>query len=237
MYSSFWGGSFALATSDTGRTPGEQISEEKESRWLLSAGAGIMTSGDLFKVMIPSGSLPDWLAPAGGEFNSDEFVVTLDEDLQTALSVAYQTVGNWWLRFDFSWSQVDATAEARVGQTVELHLYERMTFLMAGLTVERPLLSTPDFPYLIAGVTMVDLNAVNAQELDQSKTALRFGVGYHHAFDSTWGGRIEIRDTFLQLDSTDHVPAARGVGLVEHEFEEYGPQSLFEITVSITGRF
>lgn len=229
--------SVALAGSDTGRSAAEETTRGSSGRWSFRAGAGVMTSGDLFEVIMPSGMMPEWIAPDGETFHSDEFVVTLDEDLQTAVCVAFLLADAWWLRFDLSWSQANATAEARVGQTVELYRYDQLTFLLSGLTIERSLINTDDYVYVLAGAVLVDVSAANGEGLDQTVLGWRFGMGFHHAFDERWGARFEIRDTLQQLDMGEHTPRAIGTEVVAMEFMELGPQHLFELTFSIGGLF
>jgi len=203
------------------------------SRLRVTAGAGVLTSGDLFKVEVVSRNPQPWLSPAGSQFNSEEFIVTLDEDLLLSASLIYRLVGQWWLRGDLSYAKLDATAEALVGQTVELHLYDQLDFLMAGLTVERPLVSTPSYPFLLAGLAWVDIKAENEAAFDQSDLGWRLGGGYHQQFATSWGLRLEIRDTILQIDTLQHQPLNLNPQEPELKIEQYGPQHLFELALLI----
>jgi hypothetical protein len=206
------------------------------TRFKVTFGAGVLTSGDLFKIEVVSRNPQPWLSPAGSQFNSEEFVVTLDESLLLAVSLFYRLGGQWWLRGDLSYAKLDATTEALVGQTVELHLYDRLAFLMAGLTVERPLIATTSYPFLLAGAALVDIKADHAAELNQSGLGWRLGVGYHHTFNNTWGLRLEIRDTIMQIDTSAHEPINLNPQDPETTKAEYGPQHLFELALLIQRR-
>jgi hypothetical protein len=228
------------AQSVTGRTRPAELSEEGRGggAWVLGAGVGFMTSGDLFTVVVPSGTSAIWQAPGGGIFNAYEFTVTLDEDVQTGLYLARPVLGRWWLRLDFSWSQMDMTAEARIAQTVELHRYDRLTVLMGGLSVERELVRARHFPYVLGGVALVNVGAKGMGDLDQSLLGWRLGGGFQYTFDAHWAGRFEIRDTIQQLDFSEHRPRTiTGTTTPAIEFEQLGPQNFFELTFSIRGIF
>ena len=196
-----------------------------------------MTSGDLFKVEVVNRTPHQWLTPAGQLFNSEEFVVTLDEDMFVGAALSYRVTGMWWLRAVLSYSKVDATAEALVGESVELFLYDRLAFLMAGLVVERPLVATPSYPFLLAGVAWVKLTAEHASELDQDGLGIRFGAGYNHNFGGLWCLRFEIRDTVKQIDTLAHQPTTTEPIEVDTNYTEAGPQNLFEISLMVRGRF
>ena len=221
------------AQSDTGRHRDEQVAGEKIAfrRWWISAGAGMMTSGDLFKVTVNNGVAIPWLPPAGGEFRSDKYTVTFDEDLDLALSLGLRFSRHLTLRGDLSWASVAATAEARVGQTVELHPYETFTFIMAALGLEARLLATPSTPYLLIGATLVDFRADQAAELDQTQLGARIGVGYEHALGASWTIGLEIRDTIVSLDTEDYRPEAATPSYPEITYTSVTPQHLFEILV------
>lgn len=222
----------AQTSTETGRHAPALV-EAGPARLRVTAGAGVLTSGDLFKVEVVSRNPQPWLAPAGSQFNSEEYIVTLDEDLLLSASLFYRLGGQWWLRGDLSYAKLDATAEALVGQTVELHLYDQLAFLMAGLTVERPLVSTPSYPFLLAGFAWVDIKAEHDAAFDQSDLGWRFGAGYHQDFAVSWGLRLEIRDTILQIDTSEHRPLNLNPLDPELKIDQYGPQHLFELVLLI----
>jgi hypothetical protein len=229
-----------LAQSVTGRTR-QAVPPEGEvsgGAWVLGAGAGFMSSGDLFTVVVANGSSPFWQAPGGGSFNAYEFTVTLDEDVQAGIFLAHPFVDRWWLRLDLSWSQMDMTAEARIAQTVELYRYDRLTVIMGALSIERELVHTRHFPFVLGGVALVDVGAKGTADLDQTLLGWRLGGGFQYSFDPHWAARFEIRDTIQQLDLAGHSPrTVAGTTTPAIEFEELGPQNFFELTFSIRGIF
>ncbi len=224
----------APAQTSTGRYAPERRSEP--GRLSVSAGSGALTSGDVFVVRVPGDVVQRWLAPSGTEFAAREFRVTLDEDVLAAVGLAYEATDVWSLRLDLSYSEVDMTALARTSQTVELIPYDRLTFVMAGLEVERALVRAPTHPYLLAGGAVAGISAARAEALDQTRFGLRLGAGLHWPLDPRWAVRLEIRDTIVQIEAADHEPVLVA-GDRAPALEELGPQSLFEIGASIRARF
>ena len=202
--------------------------------WSVSIGAGLLTSGDLFRIVVPDGSARNWSPPLGGTFSAHEILVTLDEDLAVSASVGRRLGGRWRARCDLSWAEVNATAEARVGQTVELHAWERPTFLLAGLDVECQLLRTRLYPYALAGLTFTRLAAAKATALDQTRVGLRGGVGLQLDLAPEWGVRAELRDTWQQFDLTEY---GDDPAFADRTFEELGPQHLFELLLQVRALF
>lgn len=201
---------------------------EEAGPWSVAVGAGLFTSGDLFRIIVPDGTSRLWSPPLGGTFSAHEVLVTLDEDLAVSASVARRFGGRWRARCDLSWAQANATAEARVGQTVELHPWERPSFLLAGLDVECRLLHTRLYPYALAGLTFTRLSATKAAALDQTRLGLRGGGGLQLALGPEWGVRAELRDTWQQFDLGEY---GRDPAFAGCTFEQLGPQHLFEMLI------
>jgi hypothetical protein len=221
--------------SVTGRVRDPELQAREPGRLVFCAGAGVFTSGDLFKITARSGEASWWALPAAGRFYSAEFIVTIDDDLLVNGGVSYQLDPVWALKLDVGWTEANATVEAQVGQTVELYLYDRLTFILGALSVERALLQQSSYPFLQVGAVLVNLSAQGAAGLDQTLWGGRFGVGYHHAFDQRWGFRFEIRDTIRQLDTGAHTDLLTNPE--ESLIEQRGPQNLFEILALVRGRF
>ncbi len=195
--------------------------------WSFQIGGGVLSSGDLFRVVVPSGFPRPWLAPSGAAFNASEFLVTLDEDLLFGAAVSRALGGRWHLRADLAWAQVDATAEARISETVELHLWERLTFVTFSAGVECRLVDGQlTYPYAMGGVVLAGLSATKSAELDQTVLAPRLGVGFQLGLRQGWCVRAEVRDTIRQFDLTSYGDSALFEGC---EFEQRGPQHLFEV--------
>jgi hypothetical protein len=223
--------------SDTGRHRGAIPGQEAPGRLEGMVWGGVLTSGDLLRVEVPSGLTRQWLTPAGGSFNAYEFRVTLDEDAFLGFSLAYALREPWRLRLDVGWAELDATAEARTSQTVELHLYDQLRFFTIGLSVERPLVAEPSYPYLLAGAALTAVGADQATELDQTRLGIRLGAGYQHTFSGGWALRLEVADTIQQLDLEDHVPRLAGGEATDIPLEELGPQNLFEVKAGLSAGF
>ncbi len=207
-------------------------------RWAVSFGAGLFTSGDLFRVVWPGTAARWWTPPGGGQpFFSRDFTVAVDQDVLATMSVSYHLSRRWLTRFDLGWSDVPATARVRIGDladTSELIRYDRLTFVMVGVGVEARLLSTRAYPFLTAGPALVRLSATGASALDQTRLALRGGAGFHWSFDPSWGARAEVHDTLRQFDMSGYGedPALAGA-----QFTQRGPQNLFEFSLSVRGIF
>ncbi len=202
--------------------------------WSVSIGAGLLSSGDLFRVLVPDGSTRIWSAPLGDAFYAHEILVTLDEDAAVSASVGRRLGGRWRVRCDVSWAEVNATALARVGQTVELQAWERPTFLLAGLGVECQLAHASLYPYALAGLTLTRLEAAKATALDQTRVGLRGGVGLQWGLTPEWGVRAELRDTWQQFDLTAYGDDPTFTDLT---FRELGPQHLFELLLQTCVQF
>jgi len=203
-------------------------------RWAVSFGAGMFTSGDLFRVALPEGADPRfWTVPGGGaRFYSTEFRVAVDQDVLATMGLAYHLSRRWLVRLDLGWSEVPTTAYARVSQVVDLVRWDRLTFTLAGLGLEARLASTRLYPYLMAGAALVKLSAAGAPALDQTRLAVRGGIGCQYSLDPSWGVRGEIRDTVRQFDMSRYADDPLFSGA---EFTANGPQNLFEISLSIRG--
>jgi hypothetical protein len=202
--------------------------------WSVAIGAGLLTSGDLFRALVPDESARIWSPPLGGAFNAHEILVTLDEDVAVSAAVGRRLGGRWRARCDLSWAEVNATAEARVGQTVELHAWERPTFLLAGLGVECQLLHTRLYPFALAGLTFTRLAAAKATALDQTRVGLRGGVGLQLDLAPEWGLRAELRDTWQQFDLAKY---GDDPAFADRTFGERGPQHLFELLLQMRALF
>jgi hypothetical protein len=219
--------------AETGRRRSIADEDTRPVRWSFAVGAGIMASGDLFKVRVPSGNDLLWQAPGGSAFNSDRFTVTLDEDLQITLVGSWQAASRLFLRGEFSWARLQATALAIVGQTGEVVPYDEISFYLTGLAAEYRLIAGRTTPYLLGGGAWVVVRSAGDAGLDQSRPGFRFGAGLHHAWGGRWALRGEIRDTLVDLDLTDYRPRAAGVAAPNIELQSLAPQHLWEIFVSL----
>jgi len=235
-----------LAQSSTGRTraPVEEEpvpttpEETREPAWSFNLGAGLVTSGDLFRVTTSGNSGIGWAPPGGGSFVSDDFLVTLDENIGVTIGLGRRLSDRFWARLDFSTSQLNMTAEARSGQTVELYRWDQMTFNLLALTVEYHLVQQPSYPYLLAGGGATKVSGRNTGDYDQTRPSFRFGAGYSQRFLQNWSVRLEIRDTIQDLKFADYQPpVADGNLYPDMTLEELGPQHAVELLLALHGVF
>lgn len=214
----------ATAQTSTGRYAPEAA--RRPARFTLFAGAGVLTSGDVFSV--DGATVQRWLTPGGTSFAAQRFTVTLDEDVETTLGLSYLVASGWRLRLDLAYGQMDMTALARTAEAVDLVRYDKLSAAMAAVAVEAALLSTSSYPYLLAGGVATSLSGDRTGDFDQTLLGLRGGIGFHWALDPSWGVRFEIRDTIHQIDTADHEVRLAGPGEAPAA-EELGPQHFFEV--------
>jgi hypothetical protein len=227
----------SAAQTDTGRhadlrrhAPDTELVERD---WSLAIGAGVMASGDVIKVRVNSGNDLVWRPPAGGEFSSERFTVTLDEAVQIALSGAWRPARRLWLRGDLSWARQKAAALALVGQTVEPFLYDEWDVILAGLAVEYRLTQDRTYPYALVGGVLAVVRSRHDSAVDQDRWSLRLGAGLNHDIDRRWSLRIEVRDTLVDLDLEDYRPTAAGVPNPNLSIQTSQPQQFWEIFAAI----
>ncbi len=215
----------------SGRTPVEREVMASRPAWEFSFGAGVLSGGDLFQVR--SEAVRSWDPPAGAPFNSDKYTVTLDEDLLLAMTLAYVPRPTWKLRLDLAWSEVQASAMARFGETVVVVPYDEVSFTSIGVGVEGVMADAGRFrPYLLAQALLVFVGS-SGGDLDGVRPGARFGLGLQAIVGPNWSFRAELSDTVLQVDSDDHRDALEE----PFEFTEYGPQHLLGATGSVSVSF
>jgi len=235
-----------MAQSSTGRhrapveeEPVEESPEEvRESAWSFNVGAGLFTSGDLFRVTTEGNSGSSWAPPAGGSFISDDYLVTLDEDIGVSIGLGRRLSDRWWLRLDFSASQLAMTAEARSGQTVSLYRWDQMSFNILALSAEYRLVTQASYPYLLIGAGATKVAGSSTSDYDQTRPSFRFGAGFNQRFLQSWSLRLEIRDTIQDLQFADYQPpVVEGNLYPDMNLEEMGPQHAVEILLALNASF
>ncbi|MBC8423296.1 hypothetical protein H8E07_04160 [bacterium] len=195
--------------------------------WAFSVNAGLGAGGDLFQVK--TDLLESWTAPVGGEtFAAKRLTVTLDESLQLGLGLARRLTPRGWLRFQFSWTEMEATALAHA-PFITLVPYDVMTMVRLGLLWEQRLLATPLSPYVCAGVDYLDV-AAKADYLTQSVFAPTVGAGLIYEMAGPWRVTAELSDTIVQLESAGFTAQHWPVGAV---YTERGPQHLISLSVGL----
>jgi hypothetical protein len=203
------------AQADTGRHRATAATEPEEPaaprtdgapRWFFAAGAGVLASGDLFRVRNATDAVTSWQAPGGTVFESRDFVVTLDEDLDLAVAAGRRLAGRTWLRLTLSTSRLGMTALSRVGQGAEVHRWDRLNVVLLGLDVEHRLVAAPHHPFLLAGGALLAVRGAADGSVDQTRPGARLGAGYHLRLNPVWAMRAEVRGSFVSLDLDDYEP-------------------------------
>lgn len=195
--------------------------------WAFSVNAGLGAGGDLFHVK--AGFPENWTAPVGGEtFAAKRFTVTLDEGLQLGLRLTRRLTPRGWLRLEFSWTEMEATALAHT-DFVTLVPYDVLTMVRLGLLWEQRLLEMPLSPYVCAGVDYLDV-AAKAVYLSQSTVAPTVGAGLIYEMAGPWRVTAELSDTIVQLESAGFTEQDWPGGAV---YTERGPQHLISLTVGL----
>lgn len=209
----------------------------RPSNWYVMPGAGMMTSGDLIRITTAGASGIPWDPPGGAPFTSSDFVLTLDESVDLAVTLGRRLADRFWLRFDFSAAQLPITALARVGESASVYRWDELSVLLLGLSVEYRLMEAPSFLYLLGGSGVTSVSGNSSDDYDQSLVNLRLGGGYHLNLGQGWGLRLEIRDTLQSLDLTGYQPPVEGDRYPDMQVEELGPQHFVEIILGLNGSF
>lgn len=205
--------------------------------YLVSAGAGLATAGDVARIRTAGVSGILWAPASGDGFASPNILLTLDEELALSVTAARKLAPRWWLRLDVGGSTLDLAAEARVGEGMEVYLWERLSFLAASASVEYRLVDQPSFPYLLAGVGATSITADQDDQWDQTRLACRLGAGYEQRFAGPWAFRAELRDQITSLDLDGYVPPVKGDLHPDYTIEDKGPVHYFELLLTLAGSF
>jgi opacity protein-like surface antigen len=237
----------SVEAQSTGRhrrtPPPEPTAEEVKAasitrNWAFTLGAGLTASGDLFRVRTTGDSGIPWLPPAGSPFLSDDFRVTLDEDIGLSVGLARRLQERLWLRLDLSSAQMDMTAIARAGQTADIHQWDQLTAVMTIMSLEYRLVHLASFPYLLGGAGVTVVGGEGTSDYDQTRFAWRLGAGYHKDLSQGWGVRGEIRGTFQSLDFADYRPPVDSDTIYpDVTMEDYGITHFWEFMIMIRGEF
>lgn len=205
-------------------------------RWFVMAGAGMLASGDLFRVRA-EGTV-GFEAPGGPGFLSNDFVVTVDETIDLAVALGYRLHERFWLRANLSTAQAALTALARTGQGAEVHRWDQLNLLITGLDVEFRLVEADSYPYLLAGSTAVLARGVADDGLDQDRLAWRFGFGYQQDLLPDWGLRAEIRNNLVSLDFGSYRPPVATDDLYPNlTIADTTPHHFWELLLLLHGSF
>ena len=207
--------------------------DDAEFGFFIMVGGGLMSGGDLVRVRTADVARR-WDPPGGPEFQSDNFLLTLDESIAVSVALGARLSDRFWLRGDFGFGQLDMTAEARVGESAEIFQWDQMSLTMAALELECRLVRNPSYPYLLGGLTAIGVRGEGSDDYDETVVAPRVGAGYHLRVDRGWGLRVEIRDALGSLDFSDFRPPVVGdVVYPNIDLEEKDPQHFVEVLLSM----
>ncbi len=211
----------AQSRSDTGRhkpTPPPVTEEETTpqlndrntgrnlGRWHLGVSGGLQGGSDLFRVEVVDGPPVPWDPATGGGFQSARFTASLDRNFSFGLFLARDLGEAWSVRADLGYSRMDVAAEALIGQTGAVFLFDRISVLNLGLGLEARLARAVSYPFVQASILVSHLGPVRADALEQTNLGGRLGLGYFHSFQEIWGLRLEARLTGTGFSVGDYVP-------------------------------
>lgn len=221
--------------------PEQEIAAQRDEAagwtYFVSVGGGLATAGDVARIRTAGVSGILWSPASGEPFASHNILLTLDENLGLSVTAGRKLAPRWWLRLDVGGSTLDLAAEARVGEGMEVYLWDRLSFLAASASVEYRLVNQPSFPYLLAGVGATMVAGDHDSQWDQTRPAFRLGAGYEQRFMGPWAFRAEVRDQITSLDLDGYVPPVEGELLPDYTVEDKGPVHYFELLLTLTGSF
>jgi len=208
----------AQSRSDTGRHTPEPPAEKKEDDatgsqtpssvrpWHFGFCGGAQGGSDLFRVEVINGPAVPWDPDTGGGFQSSRFTASLDRNFSLGFFLSRDLGSVWSVRMDFGYSRMDVAAEALLGQTGAVFLFDRMNVLNLGLGMEARLARAASYPYFLASFLVSNLGPVRADALAQTNLGGRLGLGFFHPFQNVWGLRLEARVSGTGFSVGDYVP-------------------------------
>ena len=239
----------AQTRSDTGRhkpKPPAETADDSTSTgragavsrpWHLGIGGGVQGGSDLFRVEVIDGPAVPWDPETGGGFQSSRFTVALDRNFSFSLFLSRDLGSVWSIRADLGYSRMDVAAEALVGQTGAVFLFDRMDVLNLGLGVEARLTRSESYPFANATILVSHLGPVRAEGLEQSNLGGRLGLGYYHSMHEVWGIRGEIRISGTGFSVGEYVPRSE---LPDQPVLDYNAEDhlvFFEFLLGIQANF
>ena len=236
----------AQTRSDTGRhQPPPPVEEEvtkdsetssrssgsKKSLWHVGLVGGLQGGGDLFRVEVVNGPPVPWDSIT--TFQSSRFTATLDTDFALGLYLARDLGSVWTVRADIGYSRIDVAAEALVGQTGAVFLYDRVDVVNIGLGVEARLTRHASYPFFQGAVLISSLEPGRSKGLEQTTWGGRLGLGYHQSLGRLWGLRVEGRLSRTGFSTGDFVPQAKTFEQPEIDLDPADHLMFFELLIGI----
>ncbi|MEN8005510.1 MAG: hypothetical protein ABFS42_00755 [Candidatus Krumholzibacteriota bacterium] len=214
----------------------EEFRAPRPRRWYLGASGGVLGGSDLFRVKVLNGVGVPWDPDTGGGFQSSRFTAALDRNVSLGLFLARDLGDTWSVRADFGYSRMDVAAEALVGQTGAVFLFDRMSVVTLGIGAEARLTRASSYPYAQVSVLLNHLGPVRAEKLAQTNVGARLGLGYLHNLERVWGLRFEARLGATGFSVGDYVPQSTLPDQPVIEFETEDHLVFFEFLIGIQAR-
>lgn len=239
----------AQTRSDTGRHKPEPPVQKEEDEasgskasfparpWHFGLSLGAQGGSDLFRVEVIDGPPVPWDPETGGGFQSGRFTTNLDRNFSMGLFLSRDLGKIWSVRFDLGYSRMDVAAEALIGQTGAVFLYDRMDVLNLGLGMEARLAQARSYPYALMSFLVSHLGPVRAEELEQTNLGGRLGLGFFHPFQEIWGLRVEARVAGTGFSVGDYVPQSSTADQPVIEYTSEDHLVFFEFMVGLQASF
>ncbi len=244
------GPGWAQTRSDTGRhqpppppEKEESVKEEPsarlavfgETKWHVGMTGGIVGGSDLFRVEVVDGPPVPWDSMT--RFQSSRFTASLDRNFGFGLFLTRDLSPVWAVRADFGYSRMDVAAEALVGQTGAVFLYDRMDVVNVGLGIEARLNRNASYPFVQGTILLSHLGPAVSDELEQTNWGGRLGIGYLHSFGRIWAVRFEARASRTGFSTGDYVPPADTFEPPEIDFQPTDHLTFYEFLIGVQASF
>jgi hypothetical protein len=198
---------------------------------------GVQGGSDLFRVEVINGPPVPWDPAHGGGFQSARFTTSLDRNFSLGLFVTRDLGSIWSVRMDLGYSRMDVAAEALVGQTGAVFLFDRMDVTQLGLGMVARLAQADSYPYALMSLLVSYLGPIRASDLEQSNLGGRLGLGFFHPFQEIWG--LVLEATLAQTDFSvgGYVPQSSNLDQPELDYSAEDKLYFFEFKVGVQASF
>lgn len=201
--------------------------------WYFGFGGGVQGGSDLFRVEVVDGPPVPWDPESGGGFQSARFTASLDRNPSFNLFLGRRLGKTWSVRLDYGYSQMDVAAEALVGQTGAVFLYDQMSVINLGLGVEARLTQESSYPYMEASLLFSHLGPTAAAELEQWNLGGRIGLGFLQKFHQFWGIRFGARLAVTGFSVGDYVPQTSLPSQPVIDYQTQDSLTFFEFLIAL----
>jgi len=215
----------------------EQARNQENNLWSFNLGFGGMVGSRLFQVESLTDGPIIWDPPAGPPFNATRLETNLERSLNLDFSVG-RDFGTWFTaRGSVSYTRMDMSAEALMGEGGHILLFARPNVYMMGLGGRARLVRAPSHPFLsleLMSVTLADVGG--GHSLDQTNLGYRIGGGYMQVLSPTIKLRLEARFTRSAFDIGSYRPDTPRHDPELHVIEGESHLSFFEVLIGVEFR-